>query len=576
MRRRGRAAWSHARGRSASTNGLAASLHEIDPLTLVALRRGAGGAPIALIGAPADPPKGSAGSTLYHFGAGSIWIAAPLLSAQAPANGFMGVKVASLDLVIPGPPAGPPGADIVLGPADTATLSIVPAARDAATGFVNDGTATTATLPASFDLQLAPAGISVTALADAGFTTLGATVALSGGPAGVGWDGAAQEIVFGYGAAQPATLVAAGASLSGQATTLAGQYRLPVAQAAPNALGAATTGGVPTLVVSAGLSWKFGDHSVRLGPAQVLAEQGALGLRALVNQRSFTDAFTMWTAPARGGSGSGRPTSLAFTVPRGAILALVQSAVVEARLVFGAAMQAAIDRPVTVAGTPIVLDRLIADYSVVRAPDTTTLNLLGLSRPPVPGVPLPVEVLVIENALLRTSGVAWLTAAMTLSGTQAVAGLMVAGMALGDLLPTLPDPYISNDGVLQRPTLNAGLLAEIGWANPAAAGIGFTLLPPSPQPPSHDPVSALQPWGRWEALIDVSGRADQVGVFIETRCCGTRPDRWSGAAAAGPRAWCLHPAAHLVGGGDYRHRARSRHRPAGSRASPVVSAVFHQ
>src|SRR5262249_46269757 len=84
----------------AGSNGLAASILNVEPLTLISVRRGAAGAPIALIGAPADPPKGTAGSTLFHFGAGSIWIAASLLSAQAPPDGFMGVKVASLDLVV--------------------------------------------------------------------------------------------------------------------------------------------------------------------------------------------------------------------------------------------------------------------------------------------------------------------------------------------------------------------------------------------------------------------------------------------------------------------------------------------
>src|SRR5207248_5552649 len=66
--------------------------------------------------------------------------------------------------------------------------------------------------------------------------------------------------------------------------------------------------------------------------------------------------------------------------------------------------------------------------------------------------------------------------AMTLNNTLAVAGLLVAGMVLRDLLPTLPDPYVSNDPILERQTLSAGLLAEIGWPNPSAVGIGFTQI----------------------------------------------------------------------------------------------------
>jgi hypothetical protein len=499
----------------ASARGLYASILRVDPVASIAVRRGAGGPIIALIAAPAQPPESGGSATRYQFGAGSTWVAASLLSSQAPADGFMGVKVASLELDAPGPPPANFPGDITLGAADSAALLITPAPRDPGTGFVNDGTGTTATLLPSISLLLAPSGISVLDIGDASFSTLGTNVTLSGGSTGAGWDAAAREIVIGYANMSPPTFVASGASVFGQASMIAGQYRLPVAEAASDALGAAATGGVPTVVVSAGLSWVFMGKPVRLGPAQVLAEQGSMGLRALVDQRAFAESFSMWTA--RGDGGTGRPTGLTFAAPRGAILAVVQSAQVEARLIFGAALQAAIDLPLTVAGSPILLDRLVASYSVTRTADNTTLNLLALPPPPQPGVPAPpppIEVFAIENALLRTEGAASLLGAMTLSGTQAVSGLLVANMVLDDLLPILPDPYISNDPVLDRPRVGAGLMAEIGWSNPDDPGIAFALLPPNPPPPSHDPVSALIPWGQWEALLDVSGRADQLGVFM--------------------------------------------------------------
>ncbi len=492
----------------ASGFGLWGSIETVAALAATVVRRGPGGPVIAVIGAPADPPSISSGNTLFHFGPGSVWLASSLLTAQAPADGFMGVKVTGIDLTVPGSQSG---GDIVIGAADIATLSITPGLPNPASGFVNDGTTTSAVLPSQIDFQLAPGGIVVVRLDDATFTTLGTTVTLGGGTNGTAWDGAAREIVLGYTSIDPATFTASGSSIFGQAPTIAGQYRLPVAQATPDALGEAATGGVPTAVVSAGLAWRFGDKPVRLGPAQVLAEQGSLGIRALLVERSFKDAFTMWNAPDT--NGNARLTGLTFTVPADAILALAESARVESRLAFGAAMQAAIDRPLTVANTPIALDHLIVDYSVVRTPDTTTLNVLGL--PPPPGGPQPPvpQVFAIENALLRTDGVVQLNAAMTLNGTQATSGLLIAGMALRDLLPILPDPYVSNDPILQRPRLSAGILAEVGWATPGTPGFGFTLLPPNP-PPQSTGVTLLQPWGQWEALLDVSGRADQFGIFM--------------------------------------------------------------
>jgi hypothetical protein len=281
---------------------------------------------------------------------------------------------------------------------------------------------------------------------------------------------------------------------------------------APTALGAAANGGVPTLVVDAGLRWLFEGQRIRLGPAQVLGQQGSLGLRALINQRSFSDAFTLWTTP------SGRATTFTFQVPRGAILAVQQSATVEARLVFGAMLDAAIDRPLTVTGRAVALDQLSLSYAVTRTPAATTLSLLGLPAP-VPQPATTVEVIAIENALLTTTGVAWLSGAMALTGRQATAGLLAAALPLLDLLPTLPDPYVSNDRLAERSNLNAGLLAEVGWATPATPGIGFTLLPPAAgaQRPAPGPgIGNIRNFSGVTALLDVSSRADQFGVVFRS------------------------------------------------------------
>jgi hypothetical protein len=149
-------------------------------------RRGAGGQAIAYIGAPAQAPIAVGGETRYRFGVSSVWVTATLLAAAAPGDGFMGVKATALELLVPGPPpAGPLGGDIVVPPTAVATLRIDPAPPDLATGFVNDGSATTGTLPAHIDLRLSPSGIDLIGLSNAAFSTLGATVALSGGPISV-------------------------------------------------------------------------------------------------------------------------------------------------------------------------------------------------------------------------------------------------------------------------------------------------------------------------------------------------------------------------------------------------------
>jgi hypothetical protein len=133
----------------ASSHGVPGRLLSVDPIALIAVRRGAGGPAIAYIGAPTAAPVAVNGETRYRFGARSIWITATLLAAAAPSDGFMGVKAAALELLVPGPPpAVPPVGDIVVPPTAVATLRIDPAPPDPAMGFVNDGSTTTGTLPA--------------------------------------------------------------------------------------------------------------------------------------------------------------------------------------------------------------------------------------------------------------------------------------------------------------------------------------------------------------------------------------------------------------------------------------------
>ncbi|MEI8196433.1 MAG: hypothetical protein WCI73_11030, partial [Phycisphaerae bacterium] len=172
-------------------------------------------------------------------------------------------------------------------------------------------------------------------------------------------------------------------------------------------------------------------------------------------------------------------------------------------------LEAALVRPLTVAGVLPQVSQMLFDYCVERTAAGTTLTVFGLPRPLQPGIAVPpprVEVFAIENALLRTSGIVWLWGMMALNGAEAQAGLLIAGQVLTDLMPTLPDPYASSDDPLTHQSPPSGLLTEIGWADATSVGLGFTLLPPTANQDTLAPPPVL--------LLDVSGRADQLGVFI--------------------------------------------------------------
>ncbi len=288
-----------------------------------------------------------------------------------------------------------------------------------------------------------------------------------------------------------------------------GSTRLAVAQTTPDALAAAASGGVACILLARGLTatWRDG-RTIGLDATLLLAQQGSLGVRAAVRQRSFTDSYTLWTAPGP----PPRPARLDFTIPAGAVLVLGLSAAAEQAWVLGASLEAALDRPLTVAGAPPRVSQLFFDYGVERTAAGTTLTVFGLPRPPLPAIAVPpprVEVFAIENALLRTSGIVWLWGLMALTGNQANAGLLIAGQVLTDLMPTLPDPYASSLDPLDHPSTPAGVLTEIAWASETEVGLGFTLLPP--------PAGLASVGAPPVLLLDVSGRADQLGVFIPRR-----------------------------------------------------------
>ena len=490
-------------------NGLAGQILKFLPIAFVAIRRGAGGPVIGYLHATRTSQTGGV-VRVFTYGPGSIWLTAGLFSAQAPANGFVGIAFDSLTLTIPGAIISVPiGNDILIDPAATLGVSLVPAALTPAGSFSNDGSATVVALPATIGFSLPPSGLAAVALADAQVTTCGATLALGGGSVATNWDAPPGEMVFTYASTTPAKFVASGSTLRGNADVLMGQYRLPVAQTTPDALGAAATGGMPCILLSRGLTtaWRDG-RTIGLDTTLLLAQPGSLGVRAAIRQRGFADSYTLWTAPAP----PPRPARLNFTIPAGAILVLALSASDEQAWVLGASLEAALDRPLTVAGTPPKVSQMLFDYGVERTAAATTLTVFGLPRPPPPRInvpPPPVEVFAIENALLRTSGIVWMWGLMALSGNQASTGLLIAGQVLTDLMPTLPDPYASNADPLARKSTPSGLLTEIGWASEAQVEIGFTLLPP---PAGQDSIGAPP-----VLLLDVSGRADQLGVFIPRR-----------------------------------------------------------
>jgi hypothetical protein len=492
--------------RTISDRGLAGQVLALAPLVFVAIRRGAGGPVIGWLRAP-DTGRTAGNPRIFTFGPGSIWLTANLFSPAAPAAGLMGIAFQSLTLSIPGAIVSVPiGNDILIDPSATLGISLVPAPPPTAAGFSNDGTATTVDLPAPLGFEMPPAGAPRVTLPDSQVSTCGTNFVLGGGQAATNWDAPPGEMVFTYSSITPGVFAAAGTTVLGSAGVILGQYRLPVAETSPDALGEALSGGMPAILLERGLTatWRDG-RSLALDTTLLLPQRGSLAVRAAIFQRSFVDYYTLWTAPGP----PPRPTRLAFTVRAGAVLVLLLDATTESAWILGATLDAALDRPLTVAGVLPKVDQLTFNYGVERSQTDVSMTLVGVPKASLPPGAPPVEVFAIENALLRTAGVAWLWGLMALDGNEAGAGQLIAGQVLTNFTPTLPDPYASNNDPLGEPGQPAGLLSEVGWSSDATVGLGFTLLPPTNNQGSINDTPV--------ALLDMSGRADQLGVFVGGR-----------------------------------------------------------
>lgn len=532
------------------------------PLAQTAITR-AGAATPALV-LPLALPNGSLPATM-SVGAGTLWIAAPLLAPAAPAGGYAGIKISGGEAVFSAPATAVPGG-LQIATVVTLTLTVQPDPGQpgplggGAPGA--DGAAVVAQMPASVTIEFAPAGAAITAAGDASLTAYGVTVPLHWQTAAAAWEAAIGQLLIPF-APQSGEfhVTSVGSALfapSGSAAIAKAAWALPVAVAPAAQLGTAASAGSLALVLDSGLgvSWAgLTGGPALLGAAFLLGAPGVLALLGVIKAGSrLASSVALWQQahPQQAWHSS---IDLAFAPGSGLYFTSVaQFAGANNVEILAAAANLAthLDRPLAADGSRLgpTLPGVLVAFS------TTSGNgmLIGGTAPP-PAVSIPTISVALRNALAVTTPPGSLFVAGSFSATpvELDVGVLLLGFGLQTVLPTLPDPYAAN--FLPRREREKGqaggpitsvLVATTTWGTAATAlsfssvglkpdSIGATELAATP-PPQPRGEASEQDQQRGEALtalfnatvggappalmlLDVSSNADQwgVGVAVETQ-----------------------------------------------------------
>jgi hypothetical protein len=553
----------------AGTNGMQArsfgpfvdtlgALHWIDVFPLVqqtAITSASASAPCVLL--PLAVPSGSIPTTLT-VGAGSLWLAAQLLTPAAPAGSYTGIAISGGTLTFSAAPIAVNGG-LQISSTTTLTLTVTPQAAPGPTGGTApgaDGGAVVAIVPTQVTFSISATAAQITAAQAASLTAYGSTIDLSWASSPPVYEAVLGQILIPF-KPQPADFVVSRVlsnlfQLSGTAQILAGAWALPVAVVAPAQLGNATTAGLLALGLGPGLNatWQGLDG----GPAGLgaLILEGAGGVLAVLGalygtNRPSTTIDLWFDAPSPSTARSSLDLSLygEQVIYYTSIADFAGTTQVEL-LSCGVSIDAHIDRPVAADGSHIGPD--IPGLVIISETVSRNALLVVGTAPPVPAPPPPIA-LALRNALLVTTPPAYLlvVGVFSASPTELNSGALLLAFGLETVLPTLPDPYAANflpiaqDDAGKATAPTSVLVAVVAW-NPTKVDLGFvdaTLsldsvriegLPATP-PPTPSGIAAEQDAG-WLGtmqqqldtsigsnspqlfMLDVSTNIDQFGVAL--------------------------------------------------------------
>ena len=401
----------------------------------------------------------------YTLEQGSVWIRADLLAAGSPAASYAGLMVRGGSLSF-SPPVTVQAGRLTIPPAGHCSihLDLTPPAAPAPGGgdAGKDAADATLDLPALCELDLANGHARITRVSDARWTLYGQSVTFSArqNPPPT-WEPALLSVFVPFTVSEPAIVLRDVESLfatpRGSARIGRGGWTLPVATIdVAEPVDAAGIGG---LAVHASEPLTIGWRGLRDGPVTLtspwvalapglilITDTGAFGARAQQRLRLWQEA----QPPGRSA------VDLRYAEPS-QLIYLVASTGSELVMLLAAA-EARLDRPVDVRGAalPVRTRRSLAAFTFTDAAafaflydEDILLDVLqsGAASPPRGSA----CALAIRNALFTTTPVNSLLLFAKMRDDEMVdSGVVMLGMGLHTMLPTLPDPYAANVAPLGR------------------------------------------------------------------------------------------------------------------------------
>jgi hypothetical protein len=435
-------------------------------------------------------------SKQYNLGRGSIWIRADLLAAGAPTGSYVGLTISGGKLVFTPTPISAGGKlTIPAGGKCSVALNLLapdPPAIGKSKAGIDAGKASL-TLPNEFSFVLQASKAGVAQLAKVKWTLYGQRIDFA-------WDQATApryEPLLASVLVPLTTSVAAieiglsqspFAQVDGKAMVAQAGWALPVAMIDVNQPTEAA--GIGGIAVNTAQGLTLGWRGLRSGPAQLTKPWVTLapGLIFIIDPKASDlyghQRLLLWKDDS---SKFRSEIDLSFTDS----FLLTYSAATSGNelLVAQADAEARLDRPVDVSGTPFPI-RTLGSLLALGYSDAKQIaflyddNILVDSLDPAatwPVEPGKAISLAIRNALFTVTPVNSLLLFAELRDEETVdKAVLLLGMGLFGLLPTLPDPYAANVGWLRRqsrgdqrfrrPTML--LVTSVTWQKAATDGAG--------------------------------------------------------------------------------------------------------
>jgi len=465
--------------------------------------------------------------------AGSIWIAARLFSASAPAGGYAGVRIKGGTLTM-GSNDHVSNDVLVVQPAETITLRVTldpgAAAAGPASGPGAEATTTNVTLPDSVTFVFAPATLAVET-GPASLSPYGSSFTLTRNQAATTYDADLRQVLVPLSPSSHDLQVSDVRSTlftpSGAAKVQRAAWSLPVSVSSPASLGEAAGAGY--LLISAGAGLQVAWHAldgpqVALAKVDILANGATFLFLAQASGPSARQTFEFWQESEKVRS------SLDITFRKRFSLWFVSDKTGFDSIQASGTALPHFDRPVAVSGHRID-NPIDVTYALLQRPDRLDL-FLGTPQPQA-NTRGPIA-LALTNALLTTTLIRQLSLSGPVTGSHGIdQGVLNLYFGLYQLVPTLPDPYAANfQPILNRdaPDGTVAVRAQVAWADPATPTLAIELtsttgrfesvLPPTLQAGQRNIffdrfstwVGDVSPQGL--TLLDVSSNADQLGVTM--------------------------------------------------------------